>query len=120
MSDPKDKNPFAALASLAASVPEGPKRTATPVTEAPRTNPLAKKKLVVSRSRKGRGGKTVTMIAGLVGSTTELEELAKGLRTALGCGASVEDGQVVVAGDQCDRVKTWLEARGATHVIIGN
>src|SRR5690606_31406947 len=58
-------------------------------------------KIVVRRSRKGRGGKTVTLVQGVDGG---VEELARRLRKALGCGTSVDDGEIVVQGDQVARV----------------
>ena len=77
-------------------------------------------KVVVRRERKGHGGKTATVIAGLALSATDLERVARGLRRGLGCGASVAGEQVVVQGDQTDRVRTWLTAQGAPRIVVGN
>lgn len=112
-------SPFAALAALRDALPAGPAPSpapATPVAEPPATN--LGDKLVVSRSKKGRGGKTVTTIAGVTESLRE--GLAHDLRKALGCGATVEDELVVVQGDQTARVRTLLEARGVRKVIVGS
>ena len=73
----------------------------------------------VSRESKGRGGKTVTAIRGLEASPAQLEELARELKKALGCGASVEGSEVLVQGEQEKRVAAWLEGRGAKRVILG-
>lgn len=73
----------------------------------------------MSRSRKGRGGRTVTVIAGLRGGDAVLDGLCRELKRALGCGASVEGETIVVSGDLIDRVKKWLEDAGAKKVIIG-
>lgn len=78
------------------------------------------KKLVVRRERKGRGGKTATVVEGIRVSASALERIARALRRALGCGAGVEDGCVVVQGDQVDRVERWLVERGAGKVVVGN
>ena len=78
------------------------------------------KKLVVRRERKGRGGKTATVVEGIRVSPSALERMARELRRALGCGASVEDGCLVVQGDQADRVERWLVRHGAPKVVIGN
>jgi len=78
------------------------------------------KKLVVRRERKGRGGKTATVVEGIRVSQSALERIVRDLRRALGCGASVEDGCLVVQGDQVDRVERWLVEHGAPKVVIGN
>jgi translation initiation factor 1 (eIF-1/SUI1) len=77
-------------------------------------------KLVVRRERKGHGGKTATVVAGLGLPARELERLARALRRALGCGASVERDLLVLQGDQAPRVQAWLAARGARRIVLGN
>jgi translation initiation factor 1 len=72
---------------------------------------------IVRHTRKGRGGKTVTLIEGLEG--LDLKATAKQIRTAFGCGASVEDDVLVVQGDQRDRVVRWLEGEGVRRVTRG-
>ncbi|MFI5301919.1 MAG: translation initiation factor [Polyangiales bacterium] len=76
-------------------------------------------KVVLSVSRKGRGGRTVTIVSGLRGTDEVLEAQCRELKKALGCGASIDDGAIVVAGNALDRVKGWLEAQGAKKVIVG-
>jgi translation initiation factor 1 len=77
-------------------------------------------KLVLRRERKGRGGKTATVVAGLGLKPKPLELLAKELRRALGCGATVDGDTILVQGDLTQRVATWLTAHGAKRVVIGN
>ncbi len=77
-------------------------------------------KLVLRRERKGRGGKTATVVAGLGLKPKPLEQLAKELRRALGCGATVDGDTIVVQGDLTQRVAAWLGAHGAKRVVIGN
>ena len=78
------------------------------------------KKLVVRRERKGRGGKTATVVEGIRVSPSALEGIARELRRALGCGASVEEGRIVVQGDLVTRVERWLLEHGAPKVVVGN
>ena len=78
------------------------------------------RKLVVRRERKGRGGKTATVVEGIRVSPSALERMARELRHALGCGATVEDGCLVVQGDQVSRVERWLVDHGAPKVVVGN
>jgi translation initiation factor 1 len=77
-------------------------------------------KLVVRRERKGRGGKTATIVAGLQLREKQLDHLAKELRRALGCGASVDGDTIVVQGDLTTRTAQWLQDHGAKRVVIGN
>lgn len=72
-------------------------------------------KVVVRRSKKGRGGKTVTEVQGI---TAGAEAVAKGWKKMLGVGARVEDDLVVVQGDQRDRIAKWLEGQGVKKVVV--
>jgi len=71
-------------------------------------------KVVVRRTRKGRGGRTVTLVQGV---TAGHDAVARQLKKQLGAGARVEDGEVVVQGDQVERVARWLESQGAAEVV---
>jgi translation initiation factor 1 len=77
-------------------------------------------KLVLRREKKGRGGKTVTVIAGLGWRARQLEDLARALRKALGCGSSVEGDTVILQGDMTERTQRWLTDRGARQIVVGN
>jgi len=66
----------------------------------------------VSRSSKGRGGKTVTLVQGLALPADELAALGKQLRTACGAGGTQKDGVLEVQGDHVARVLAWLQAQG--------
>lgn len=80
----------------------------------------ASKKVVVRRENKGHGGKTVTIVEGLVLRPAELEKLARDLRKAFGCGSAVVASNVVLQGDVTDRLKPRLEQLGAKRVVVGN
>ena len=49
-------------------------------------------KLRVSIEKKGRGGKTVTLVNGFIGTENDLKELGKLLKTKCGVGGSVKEG----------------------------
>ncbi len=113
-------NPFAALAGLRDALPKragGRASDDAPARPEPKS-PFAGK-VVVSKSRKGRGGRTVTIVSGLRTDDAGRDALCRELKRALGCGASVEGDTLVVSGDIGDRIARWLEAKGAKKVVIG-
>ena len=65
-------------------------------------------KLKVRLDKKQRAGKAVTLVEGYIGTENDLEELGKKIKTFCGTGGSVKDGQVIVQGDQRDKVVQWL------------
>lgn len=112
------KSPFASLEALKSSLPEGKPVEAKPAAKPTGPDPFAGK-IVLAISRKGRGGRTVTIVSGIKGGEAVLDGLCRELKKALGCGASVEGETIVVAGDLIDRVKPWLETKGAKKLIVG-
>ena len=66
----------------------------------------------VMRDRKGRGGKTVTVIAGVMGSEADLAALSQQLKKLCGSGGTVKDGNIEIQGDHCDKVMAKLTALG--------
>jgi translation initiation factor 1 len=77
-------------------------------------------KVVVRREKKGRGGKTATVVEGIKLPPSGLERIARDLKRALGCGAHVDASTIVVQGDMTARIEAWLTLRGVTKVVIGN
>ena len=71
-----------------------------------------RQRLRVSIDRHHRGGKTVTLVTGFVGSGDDLEELGRRLKNACGVGGTAKDGQIVIQGEQIDKVKATLMADG--------
>lgn len=66
----------------------------------------------VSRQTKGRGGKSVTLVKGLMLDPAALALLGKQLRTACGSGGTVKDGVIEVQGDHCEQIMTELRKHG--------
>ena len=62
--------------------------------------------------KKGRGGKTVTVVYGLPQNAEFLKELAQELKRACGTGGTAKDGRIEIQGDQRDRIATELEQLG--------
>ena len=79
------------------------------------TLPKNQQKLRVSMEKKGRGGKTVTLIKGFVGTEDDLKELGKLLKTKCGVGGSVKDEEIIIQGDFNQRIIDLLKAEGYTQ-----
>ena len=62
--------------------------------------------------KKGRGGKTVTVVYGLPQNTVLLKELSQELKRACGTGGTVTDEGVELQGDVRPRVREALTRRG--------
>ncbi len=76
------------------------------------TLPPAAQKLRVRMERSGRGGKTVTVVSGFIGTDDDLDELGRTLKTKCGVGGSVKDGLIIIQGDFRERVVALLQALG--------
>lgn len=66
----------------------------------------------VAVQTKGRAGKSVTLIAGLALSATELAALGKQLRTACGTGGTMKAGVIELQGDHAGQVMAFLLQNG--------
>ena len=76
------------------------------------TLPPAKQNLRVWLDRNHRGGKTVTLVKGFVGSEEDLKELAKELKNRCGVGGTAKDGEIIIQGAHRERVLEILLAKG--------
>jgi translation initiation factor 1 len=75
--------------------------------------------LKVSLDKSGRAGKQVTLVSNFVGTSSDLEKLAKTLKAKCGVGGSVKDGDVVIQGDMRDKVLALLHKEGYRAKKIG-
>lgn len=84
-------------------------------TEETDTLPKAEQKLHVAIERKGRGGKTVTVVKGFEGREDDLKALGRLLKTKCGVGGAVKDGEILIQGEWRERVAALLRAEGYTR-----
>jgi translation initiation factor 1 len=76
------------------------------------TLPAAEQRLRVRLDTKQRAGKAVTLISGFEGKEEDLQELGKKLKSSCGTGGSVKDGEILVQGDNREKVIQWLDKHG--------
>ncbi len=81
--------------------------------------PASEQKLTIQASRKGRKGKTVTVISGFQHSTTKLTELAKKLKSQCGSGGTVKDQTIEIQGDHAPKLVEVLKKLGYPVKISG-
>jgi translation initiation factor 1 len=74
--------------------------------------PLTQQKVYVRLDRKGRGGKSVTLIEGLQMSVNNRESLLKQLKARLGTGGTVRNEVFEIQGDHRDTIIEMLQGTG--------
>ena len=81
------------------------------------TSTLSKnqQKLRLNMERAGRGGKTVTLVKGFVGTEEDINALCKLLKQKCGVGGSVKDGEIIIQGDHRQRLVEILKKEGYTQ-----
>jgi len=77
-----------------------------------KTAPASKQSLRVWIDRKKRRGKEVTLVTGFVGTQDDLKALGKLLKSKCGVGGSAKDGEIIIQGNQRERVMDILLAEG--------
>lgn len=66
----------------------------------------------IQRETKGRKGKGVTLISGVLLAPAELKKLAKELKQKCGVGGAVKDGIIEIQGDVRDQLFEEMKQRG--------
>lgn len=73
----------------------------------------------VSRDRRNRHGKTVTVVTGVPVDETALQELAATLKRLCGSGGTVKEGVIEIQGDHRDQVAARLAELGYRVKLAG-
>jgi translation initiation factor 1 len=92
-------------------------RVGPDLTAAPEAGPPSDRVVRVSRTKSGRGGKTVTLVTGLPPAV--VDATAKELRRLCGTGGTAKDGVVEIQGDHRQRIVDHLALRYTTKLAGG-
>ena len=81
--------------------------------------PPQQQTIYLHRESKGRGGKGVTLVKGLVLSEGDLITLAKKLKQACGSGGTIKNGIIEIQGEQREKIADVLRQLGYKVKIAG-
>lgn len=88
-------------------------------TRAVKSLPPQQQTIYLHRESKGRGGKTVTLVKGLVLSDDDLKSLAKQLKQVCGTGGTFKDGIIEIQGEHREKIAEFLKQIGYKVKIAG-
>ena len=81
--------------------------------------PPNQQNLKIEASRKGRGGKTVTVISGFQGKPETLAALTKQLKAQCGTGGTVKENEIEIQGEHKQKLLEILTKLGYKAKISG-
>jgi translation initiation factor 1 len=85
----------------------------------PRSLPPNQQTAIIARDRKGRGGKTVTVVRNLQLTPEDMRALVSQLRKACGAGGTVKEGVIEIQGDHREKVAAELQQLGYRTKLAG-
>ena len=86
--------------------------TSEPETTPNNATPRPRQNIRVDIERKGRGGKTATIISGFNLPDNEIADIASDLKKRLGVGGSARGGEILIQGERRDAVISALRQMG--------
>ena len=82
------------------------------------TLPADKQILKIKLDKKPRAGKVVTIVNGFVMKEEEIESLAKQLKSFCGTGGSAKNNEIIIQGDNRQKILQWLLKNGYVKTKI--
>lgn len=76
------------------------------------TKTVQKEALHIVMERKGRAGKTATIVEGFVCDDNTLNDIARKLKNAMGCGGSARGSEILLQGDRRQQAAEKLRQMG--------
>ena len=76
--------------------------------ETQETLPANQQKLRIRLETKHRAGKAVTLVAGFIGTEDDLQTLGKLLKNHCGTGGSAKHNEIIIQGDQREKVLRYI------------
>ena len=101
------------LAGLRGDVPQAPETGEHGEADSPgQPEKTPRQSLRVVIDRKGRKGKTATIVEGFTLPDGEVEEIASELKRKIGTGGSARGGEILLQGEWKEKVAELLKQRG--------
>lgn len=101
-----------ALAAIGDTLPADDDNNAPQTEDTSAAPAVQKEPLHVVMERKGRAGKTATIIEGFLCDHETLAEVAKRLRHTIGTGGSARGGEILLQGDHREKCAALLLSMG--------
>ncbi len=81
--------------------------------------PLAGQTAKITIDRKGRKGKSMTVIEGLKVNPMHLAEIARLIKQKMGTGGTAKQGRIEIQGEHRDKVASILQEMGVKTIFSG-
>jgi translation initiation factor 1 len=85
----------------------------------PKSLPPQQQMVSIQREKKGRGGKTVTVMRGLQLTEEDMKALSKQLKQACGTGGTVKEDVIEIQGDHRETIAERLRQLGYKTKFVG-